>query len=250
MRSRSRYSSMSRLTNFGGSNDRSAAIQHSQSSSDPFDGVVEGEGADVRADRRDLDRHVVDVGSTQSGDHHVEPPAGLILPDDRFAEHVDVAADAVGTSLGDVIGERRIGGGDDHRGRLVAESSRDERHHDSRCEPGDPSSDPEQRAIGRCQRAEVGFANQLGKSTGGGTRHGNPSHLVGQPEREVGCRLVTEQGPQPATSLPLATARRGVDGGGLVDQSASQIDRCLHTPFVAIGRFRCRPVHLLGRLSP
>ena len=69
--------------------------------------------------------------------------------DDRFSEHVDVAAHAFGTTLRDVIGERRIVGCQDHGRRLRSEASRHERHHDPWSQASDPSSDPQQRAVDR-----------------------------------------------------------------------------------------------------
>ena len=80
--SRSRYSSMSRFTNFGGRCVIAAREQLAQADGDPLDGVVEGEQVELGADRRDLDRHVVDVGAPQSGR---SPPRSAPKPRRRRA---------------------------------------------------------------------------------------------------------------------------------------------------------------------
>ena len=69
VRSRSRYSSMSRLMNVGrrGRRRRRRQIERHQALDDLVDDLVERPHRDVARDRRHLDRDVVDVGSADRG---------------------------------------------------------------------------------------------------------------------------------------------------------------------------------------
>ena len=69
VRARSRYSSMSRFTNLAGWWRSGLVVQPAQTAGDALHGLVEGEDADLRADRRDLHRHVVDLGPPQVLEH-------------------------------------------------------------------------------------------------------------------------------------------------------------------------------------
>ena len=108
VRSRSRYSSMSRLMNFGVGEAAACSEQRRQALHDVLDGLVERPGR-VRADgRRDLDRHVVDVRDGPAA--RACPRAGgrLRVAEHRLAQQVDVEARPAPADLRDRLAQPRV----------------------------------------------------------------------------------------------------------------------------------------------
>ena len=99
VRSRSRYSSMSRLMNVR--SDARCQVQRQQSLDDLVDDLVERPHRDVARDRRDLDRHVVHVGAADELVDAVEPAQRLLLAEHRLAEQVEVEPRAALADLRD-----------------------------------------------------------------------------------------------------------------------------------------------------
>jgi hypothetical protein len=102
---------MSRLTNTARLARRRFPIEAVEHLDQAIDGVIERQGADACADRRDLDRHVVDVRPTEPLDHHGEALRRLAVADDRLTEDVHVRAHALAPTRSEVSTETGIVGG-------------------------------------------------------------------------------------------------------------------------------------------
>ena len=121
-----------------------------------LDLVVEAQHVELGADRRDLDRHVVD---RRVGEHAQDPaqaPLGLVLAEDGLAEHVDVEADALAAPAGGMPGQAAGGCRQDdarHLGPDPLPHGRDARR------PGRPGAEPGAGPQGQAvERAEGGLA--------------------------------------------------------------------------------------------
>ncbi len=96
VRSRSWYSSMSRLMNVGSPVGR-ALVQRRQLLDDAGDGLVERPHRELAGDRRDLDRDVVDVVALEQLHRAVAATGGFALAEHGLAEEVEVEAVTAGS---------------------------------------------------------------------------------------------------------------------------------------------------------
>jgi hypothetical protein len=83
-------------------------VERGQLLDDALDGLVEGPHRELTDDRRDLDRHVVDVVAGQQGPGAREPVLGLGAAEHGLAEQVQVQARPVSSDRGD--GGAELGG--------------------------------------------------------------------------------------------------------------------------------------------
>ncbi len=81
------------------------AIQRRESIGDAIQRVIPGEHVEVRAQCRDLDRDVVDIRAAQSRGDHLEAVIGLVITEDRLAEHVDVEIESIRGPASDIAAE-------------------------------------------------------------------------------------------------------------------------------------------------
>jgi hypothetical protein len=209
------------------------AIEPVEHLDQPIDGVIERQGADACADRRDLDGHVVDVRSAESLDHHGESLRGLAVTDDRLAEDVDVRSDTLVATEGEVAAETGIVGGQHDVARLVAQPSLDERHHQVWQSRGERSADPERESVGRGEGAQVGVGDEACEAATGQRAVGDARDLVGKVDREQGGARIVDDRAQAAPSSSVPARCSGVEGGRVVHPSPGERDGVVDAPFVA-----------------
>jgi hypothetical protein len=178
------------------------------------DGVVERQRIDLGVDRGDLDRDVVDVGSPDRGDDGVEAVGGLLLTEHGLAQRVDVLPVAVGPAGGQVAGQRRVLGGQDHAGRLPPQPAVDQRHDRPWRQRRHPGAGPQGEAVDRTGHLRHPAAVDDGREPlGGPAGVGDPRHLVGQRLHEVAAGLVADQPghapPAPAVAAAFQVLSRG-----------------------------------------
>ncbi len=103
-----------------GAIERAQLLRHARERSVPID------REELTHDRRELDGDVIHVGAPDDVEHARQPVVRLALPEYRFAEHVDVEAQAVGRVARELLGEgARIGVQD----QVLGEGANLEGHH-------------------------------------------------------------------------------------------------------------------------
>ena len=147
VRCRSRYSSMSRLTNFAGDVRLRGPVKLREPLGDARRRIWSNASTSSwRTDRGDLHRHVVDVGSFEQGDDVGDAAAGFVLAEDRLAQQVRGSVCLLGRrdgrrgrrSAGSSAGNSTVAG-------LASRPAGDHRHHE-RGATADASAPPRSRA--------------------------------------------------------------------------------------------------------
>ena len=122
VRSRSRCSSMSRLTSLGGSDCDRDPVEPGQRLDHPLHRSVEVDEGEAGGDRGDLHRDAVDVGAAQQCLECVDAPASLAPTEHRLPEKVEVRPTTRVPEPGQPPTEHRVRlGGVDEGARLVAQ---------------------------------------------------------------------------------------------------------------------------------
>ncbi len=200
---------------------------------DPLDAVLERDDVELGAQRRDLDRDVVDVGSFDERDHPLHPLRGLVVAEDRLAEQVDVQVDAVAAPRRDVPAERRVLRRDDQPTRLGDDAPAHQRHDQVRDRVA-PVPAPA-RSIARSIASERSRDRLPGHEPAEPSCRGgivvDPQHLVGQPLDELTRRRVVDDPPE-ATLPPAFGGRRPGERGA---QQACGTALCAARPQAAAG---------------
>jgi hypothetical protein len=86
----------------------------------------------LRIDRGDLYRDDFNLRLLQCREITLQPAAGILFPEQRFAEEIDVHPHALFPAGTQVLGEQLPLGGQDHVRRLMLHAVFDERHRDAR----------------------------------------------------------------------------------------------------------------------
>ena len=199
---------------------------------DVCDRRVEGERADARGDRGDLHRDVVDVGAAEPGEDLVEPASGLVVADDRLAEDVHVAPDTFGAPLREVLSERGVVGGKDDLCGLETKPPQNERHHETRQDRGEPSTDVEHEAVEPSKAAKVGVVDELEEPSSRRCGNGDARNLVGEANGEVSRVGIPHERADAGPVAALAPPLTRFEPRGLVHQLSRQCDGLVDAPFV------------------
>jgi hypothetical protein len=112
-------------------------VEHLHALAQHVHGVLARQRGDLRVDRRDLDRHHLDLRHLQALQDRLEPPCRLALAEDRLPEEVHVHAHALGATIGKVSGEQLRVGRQDDVGGLLPDLRLDQRHRDAGGEVGE-----------------------------------------------------------------------------------------------------------------
>ena len=197
-------------------------VQPAQAGGDPVNLGVEGEHVELRADRGDLHRDVVD---RRLGEDRLDPAQagfGFVLPEDRFAEHVDVHPDALAPAAGDVPGQPAGRGRQYDAGHLAPDPLADGRDDRLGQPRGQPGAGLEGEAIQAAQGLgpDAGCLHQVPEHGGGPGRIADAQYLVGQGQDQLAAGRIGQDAGHAGGlgSLPPAPPGLGVaeEGGGQV----------------------------------
>jgi hypothetical protein len=155
--------------------------------------VFECEHVEVRAERGDLDRQALHVGTPQPLAYGGEPRVGFVVTEDRLAEQVDVEVEAGGLAFRDVGREAGIGRGQDHAGGLGANAARDDGGDEVGCGGGADRGEPQAGAIKRTQRRRHPGLDECAQPCERATRVGGAQDFVGQREQQLASFGVGEE---------------------------------------------------------
>ena len=138
------------------------------------------------ADRGDLHRDVVDLGSFEQVDYRLSAPTSLLVTEDRFAEQVHVQPDVLGCATADVTGETARVSREHDGTKFVPEPVRRERH-DKLGEHGGETGARGQRQLVEAarERGDAALGNQVGQTARGAPPWTDPQHLVGEVDEEL-----------------------------------------------------------------
>ena len=157
--------------------------QRRQALHDVLDGLVEGPRG-MRSDGgRDLDRHVVHVGTGQQRMRALEPASGLLVAKHGLAQQVDVEPRPASPDLRDGLAQTRVGGIDDQVPDHGAQRASYERDH----QVGQDTSGRPSEAYGGAQvpgQERRHVPGEGGEVAGGDPRILRPDHPVDESNRE------------------------------------------------------------------
>ena len=194
VRCRSRYSSMSRLTNPCGSFANAGSVDLAERLADALDAAIEVECVEVGDQSGGLDRDRIDVGTAQLSEHLIDAAPGFVIAQNRLTERVDEQADSLTSALSGVSGERRILCGQHNPFRLSKDSPPHERHHNLRQQWCQLGADRHQHTVGMAERpGQTMFADHIGKSPRGAAVRLDAQDLVSQSLHELAAGGIGHQ---------------------------------------------------------
>gem|GEM_PF-5616037 len=201
----------------GAAGCRGLLVQRRQPLHDARHGLVEAPHRQLTDNRRDLDRHVVDVIPGQQLLRAAQSAARLAVSEHRLAEQVDIEPDAAGAqSLQGLPQRLRVGIDDEVRDHAAEHPPRD-RDDRPRQDPGEAASHRDRRAQVPGQEPRDAVRELFEVPTGHPQVFG-ADHLVDEAERELEPARVFEH-----TGQSLG-ARVGLDVGAGGEPVAHQGD--------------------------
>jgi hypothetical protein len=207
--------------------DRGAgcSVQGAKSLREHVDGAVERQRVDLRVDRGDLDRDVVDVRPGDGREDRLEPVPGLVLAEHGLAQRVDVLVVARSSAAREVTSQSGVLARQDHPGGLAAEASGDQGHDGPGGEGGRSGPEPQREAVqGARHRGDALAGHEVVKASGGPFGVADPGDLVGQGLDEGPARGIPDQASEPLPAAPVSPAFEPV---GRVEEGGRQRDGTL-----------------------
>ena len=187
-----------------------------------------GPQVELRADRRHLDRDVVDVGARHEREHVGPPTRRLGVPEHGLAQQVDVDPEPLGAQARQVPAQGRVGGVRQQVPDQGPEAAAGQRHDGTREGRGEAGAPAQEGAVGRGQEAGLPRRHQSPQLAGGHAGRLGAQHAVaeghGEGERaRIGRQLVELPGLGAfgrGQRVGLQPAKGQVGGGA--DQGAGQ----------------------------
>ena len=180
----------------------SDAIQRRESIGDAIQGVVPGEHVEVRAECRDLDRHVVDIRAAQSRGDHLEAVVSLVIAEDRLAEHVDVEIESIRGSSCYIATEGRVLRWQDDAFGFAPDAPVDGPFGQSGCVGRDEAEHAQPHAIDEAEGSGHAGAHQVVQAPRGALAVADAQHLIGEVEQQISSGVVADE----TTESPGAAA--------------------------------------------
>ena len=186
-------------------------------------GVVPGQDVEVGAQRRDLDRHVGHVGAAYARGNELEARVGLVVAEDRFAQHVDVEVEALAAPLGEIATEWCALARQDDAGRLTVDTPVDTALGEQGSVGRDAPDHAKAHAIDESERTRHAALDEVAQSSRGPLAIADAQHLVGEIEEQVAPGIVSEEAAERARSTALL--ERGAGEGGAEQASGARLGR-------------------------
>ena len=196
-------------------------IQHTKSLADPFDRLIECEHVEIRDDRGDLHRHVVDVAAIDRAHERVQAGVSVGVGQDGLTERIDVESEPISGSSCDVFRECGIVGGQHDAAGLGFDAPNDQRHHQAGETWSHLGTDAQQESVERAHCSGGVPADGVGETLSLHAAIIDPHHLVGERQDQFSTVGIFEQRPETLSAASLDSRLVGQRGH---QELASELD--------------------------